>query len=263
MVAGLTLLAALLSVPSLNSGLWTDEVLTLVHYARLPVAQILTSFPDQNQHMLYSLLAHGSMRIFGEQPWALRLPAVIFGAGSIWALFLLGRRLFGETEALLACALMTVSYHRIWFSQDARGYTGMLFFSLLATWLWLEAMERDKWRHLARLLRLRRARSVDTHDDALCRRRARTHFPDRVAAVGQAPRAAWPGRRGIRAMRHTVAADLCASASAILPGHSAAPPPPNYRVAGRAGRGSTIPYGSCFRVCEACTPVSPSLPRRS
>jgi mannosyltransferase len=145
-LAGLTLLAALLSVPSLNSGLWTDEVLTLVHYARSPVAQILTSFPDQNQHMLYSLLAHCSMRIFGEQPWALRLPAVIFGAGSIWALFLLGRRLFGETEALLACALMTVSYHRIWFSQNARGYTGMLFFSLLATWLWLEAMERDKWR---------------------------------------------------------------------------------------------------------------------
>ena len=96
--------------------------------------------------MLYSLLAHGSMRIFGEQPWALRLPALIFGAGSIWALFLLARHLFGETEALLACALMTVSYHRIWFSQNARGYTGMLFFSLLATWLWLEAMERDKWR---------------------------------------------------------------------------------------------------------------------
>jgi 4-amino-4-deoxy-L-arabinose transferase-like glycosyltransferase len=95
--------------------------------------------------MLFSLLAHFSIRAFGEHPWSLRLPAVIFGAGSIWALFLLGRRLFGETEALLACALMTVSYHRIWFSQDARGYTGMLFFALLATWLWLVAMEGDNW----------------------------------------------------------------------------------------------------------------------
>jgi hypothetical protein len=41
---------------------------------------------------------------------------------------------------------MTVSYHQIWFSQNARGYTGLLFFTLLATWLWLEAMDRDDWR---------------------------------------------------------------------------------------------------------------------
>ena len=145
MVAALTLLAALLSVPSLNSCLWLDEVITLVHYARRPMGWILTSYPDQNQHMLYSLLAHCSLRIFGEQAWALRLPAVVFGAGSISALFLLGRRLVGESEALLACALMTVSYHRIWFSQDARGYTGLLFLTLLATWLWLEALDRDQW----------------------------------------------------------------------------------------------------------------------
>jgi hypothetical protein len=145
-LAALTLLAAVLSLPSLNSCLWLDEVLTLVHYARPSMAWILTSYADQNQHMLYSLLAHCCLRIFGEQAWALRLPAVVFGAGSIWALFLLGRRIMGETEALLACALMTVSYHRIWFSQDARGYTGLLFFPLLATWLWLETLDRGQWR---------------------------------------------------------------------------------------------------------------------
>jgi hypothetical protein len=142
----LTLLAALLSIPSLNSCLWLDEVVTMVHYARPPVVRILTSYPDQNQHMLYSLLAHCSLRVFGEQAWALRLPALVFGAGSIWALFLMGSRLVGETEALLACALMTVSYHRIWFSQDARGYTGLLFLTLLSTWLWLEALDRSQWR---------------------------------------------------------------------------------------------------------------------
>src|SRR4029077_4969670 len=41
---------------------------------------------------------------------------------------------------------MTVSYHHIWFSGNARGYMGLLFFTLLATWLWLEAMDRDDWR---------------------------------------------------------------------------------------------------------------------
>ena len=144
-LAGLTALAVLLRIPNLNSCMWLDEVLTMVRFARPSVSQILTSFPDQNQHMLYSLLAHASIRIFGEQAWALRLPSVGFGIASIWALFLVGRRLIGEKEALFACALMTVSYHHIWFSQNARGYMGLLFFTTLATWLWLEAMDRNSW----------------------------------------------------------------------------------------------------------------------
>ena len=141
----LSVLGLALRIPNLNSCMWLDEVLTMVNFARPPAAQIFTSFPDQNQHMLYSLLAHGAMRIFGEQPWALRLPSVVLGIASIWALFLVGRRLIGAKEALLACALMTVSYHHIWFSQNARGYMGLMFLTCLATWLWLEAMERNTW----------------------------------------------------------------------------------------------------------------------
>jgi 4-amino-4-deoxy-L-arabinose transferase-like glycosyltransferase len=145
-LAALTLIALVLRIPALNSCLWLDEVLTMARFAKPPLAWIFTSFPDQNQHMLYSLLAHGSLRLFGEQAWSLRLPSVLFGAGSVWALFLLGRKIAGDTEALLACALMTVSYHHIWFSQNARGYMGLLFFTLLGTWLWMEAIERDNVR---------------------------------------------------------------------------------------------------------------------
>jgi len=35
---------------------------------------------------------------------------------------------------------MTFSYHHVWFSQSARGYSGLLFFTILAAWLWLEAV---------------------------------------------------------------------------------------------------------------------------
>src|SRR3982751_1848184 len=41
---------------------------------------------------------------------------------------------------------MTVSYHHVWFSQNARGYTGLLMMSLLATWTWLEALRSDTWK---------------------------------------------------------------------------------------------------------------------
>jgi hypothetical protein len=142
----LSVLSLALRLPGLNSCMWLDEILTMVEYARPAAARIFTSFPDQNQHMLYSLLAHGSMRIFGEQAWSLRLPSVLFGIASLWALFLVGRCIVGRKEALLACALATVSYHHIWFSGNARGYMGLLFFTCLATWLWLEALERNRWR---------------------------------------------------------------------------------------------------------------------
>jgi mannosyltransferase len=144
LLTAMTLVAIVLRIPNLNSSLWLDEVLTMARYAKPPFSQIFISFPDQNQHMLYSLMAHGALRLFGEQAWSLRLPSVLFGAASIWPLFFLGRRISGEAQALLACALMTVSYHHIWFSQNARGYMGLLFFTLLATWLWLEAMDRDE-----------------------------------------------------------------------------------------------------------------------
>jgi mannosyltransferase len=141
----LSVVALGLRLWALGSCLWFDEVLTLVDFVRPPLRHIVSSFPSQNQHMFFSLLAHGSLAAFGESAWALRLPSVAFGVASIWALFLLGRQLVGRREALLACTLMVVSYHHVWFSQNARGYMGLLFFATLSTWLWLEAQERRRW----------------------------------------------------------------------------------------------------------------------
>src|SRR5215510_12901781 len=132
-LAFLCLLALVLRLWRLDTDLWHDEVLTLLDFVRTPIGEIVTRFPAQNQHMFFSVLSRFSISLFGESPWALRLPSVMFGAGSVWALFLLGRRLLGAREALMASALMTVSYHHVWFSQNARGYMGLLFFTPLTT----------------------------------------------------------------------------------------------------------------------------------
>ncbi|MDW8356214.1 MAG: glycosyltransferase family 39 protein [Bryobacterales bacterium] len=145
----LALLAAAalaLRLHRLDLPLWLDEIVTVRDFVRRPLLEILTLFPYQNQHMLYSLLARISVVLAGESPVSLRLPAVLFGVAGLSPLFLLGRRLAGVREALLSCALMTFSYHHVWFSQNARAYTASLFFTLLATWLWLEALEKNAWR---------------------------------------------------------------------------------------------------------------------
>jgi mannosyltransferase len=136
--------AAVLRLYALDSGLWYDEILTYVHYARLPFGEIITTYDDQNQHFLYSVLAHASFLSFGESGWSLRLPAVLFGVGSIWVLYLLGREVADTREGLLSAALLTFSYHHIWFSQNARGYIGLLFWTILSSWLLLRALRETR-----------------------------------------------------------------------------------------------------------------------
>jgi uncharacterized membrane protein len=114
-------LAAVLACDRSDGGLWWDEIRTLIDSVRAPVAQIVTTFPSNNQHTLYSVLAHASIALFGDEAWSLRLPAALFGVATIPALYFLAREFVGRTEALLGCLLLVVSYHHVWFSQNARG----------------------------------------------------------------------------------------------------------------------------------------------
>src|SRR5580700_6901202 len=81
-VAALTFLATWLRVAGIDKGLWLDEIYFLVVTVRHPLAEILTVFPGDTQHPLYSVLAWLSVHVFGEYPWSLRLPALLFGAAS-------------------------------------------------------------------------------------------------------------------------------------------------------------------------------------
>lgn len=141
-LALLTALAAVLRAIGLDGGLWYDEIRTLLDSVRSPLYQILTVFPGNNQHPLFSVLAHFSVQAFGEHAWSLRLPSLVLGAATAPALYLFAREFAGRTEALLASLLLTVAYHHVWFSQNARGYAALAFFTVLSSWLLLRGLRR-------------------------------------------------------------------------------------------------------------------------
>ena len=143
-VFALVAVALVSRVVGLNSGLWVDEVYSLVRSVRLPVGTILTEYWGDNHQPLYALLAHASRSIFGEAPWSIRLPAVLFGVASVPLLFALGQRVAPRRQALLAAWLLTVSYHHVWFSQNARGYSALAFFSLATLWALLRGVESGR-----------------------------------------------------------------------------------------------------------------------
>ena len=140
----LLFIAFILRLYHLGNGLWYDEIVTYVKYGRMPFAEILTTYDSENLHVLFALLANASVKIFGENDWSIRLPAVLFGVGSIWAIYLLGRYVGTAREGLLASAMLTFSYHHIWFSQNARGYMMLLFWTILSSWFFLRALREAR-----------------------------------------------------------------------------------------------------------------------
>ncbi|MDI3337078.1 glycosyltransferase family 39 protein [Defluviimonas aestuarii] len=132
--------AAGLRFYALERGIWYDEMLMHVSHMHLTPMQILTTFKDANNHILYTFLARLSIDAIGDTVTAIRLPAALFGIASIAAIYGFARRVMSWPEALAAALLLALSYHHLWFSQNARGYTALLFFSLLSSSFLIDAM---------------------------------------------------------------------------------------------------------------------------
>jgi mannosyltransferase len=136
----LLVVSFVLRLYKLGEGLWLDEIGMYLKYLTRPFGELLTTYDSENQHFLYTILARLSIQLFGDNGWALRFPALLFGCGSIWALFIFGCEITTRREAFLSSALLSLSYYHVWFSQNARGYTGLLFWTLYSSFIFLRAL---------------------------------------------------------------------------------------------------------------------------
>lgn len=142
-LAAILALAAALRVPGLNGPLWYDEILTVDTHLRLPWGEMMRAY-SMNHHYLHDVFAKASMTVFGDAAWAIRLPAMLLGLGAIAAMWWLALSVAGRGAAHATALLLALSYHHIWFSQNARGYTGLAFFSTVGMILFLRGIERPR-----------------------------------------------------------------------------------------------------------------------
>ncbi len=143
----LVAIAVIVRVIGLNGGLWVDEVYSLVRSFREPMGTILTEYWGDNHHPFYAVLAHISRAVFGESAWSIRLPAMLFGVAAVPMLWRLGERVASRREAIMAALLLAVSYHHVWFSQNARGYSAIAFFAIATLWALLRGVESGERRY--------------------------------------------------------------------------------------------------------------------
>ena len=135
-LAGVGLVMALATLSrflGLGLPLWFDEIATYVNSMQGTLWQIMSSFVSNNDHPFYTFLAKLSTDALGFSEWSFRLPAALFGIAAVPATYWLAARLLSRREALAAALMIAVSYHAVWFSQNARGYTIMLVAALICT----------------------------------------------------------------------------------------------------------------------------------
>lgn len=122
-----------------NISLEYDEIWTFTHYVPGECLKIFTDLATPNNHPLHSMLAKISIGIFGNELWALRLPALLAGCGLIPLLWYTVHKLKPSPEAgVIAIVWGAFHGYSLYYSQAARGYSLQMFF-VLATFLgmWL------------------------------------------------------------------------------------------------------------------------------
>jgi 4-amino-4-deoxy-L-arabinose transferase-like glycosyltransferase len=148
---GITLVGAVLRLYKLGEwAFWVDEA----HTFRDVVAPTESFWNSTiGYYPLSYLLLRGGMEWFlsDTEGW-LRLPFAFFGMMSVPALAIVGRNIVGRGGALIAAALLAVSPWHIYWSQNARAYSMVLFFVLMAAGAFYTAVVRRSWMlHVAAL----------------------------------------------------------------------------------------------------------------
>jgi uncharacterized membrane protein len=131
-IAAIVCLAAPLRIPLLSQPMRYDEAYTVTTYVSRPFYVGLSLYTQPNNHLFHTLLVHLAYLVFGNRPWALRLPAFVAGLLLVPATYVAAHSLYRTEGAILAAALTALSSVLIEYSTSARGYSLVcLFFIML------------------------------------------------------------------------------------------------------------------------------------
>jgi mannosyltransferase len=129
----ITLMGGSLRVLLLGSkGMWLDETFS-VWVASHSVVDMLQWIVKIDPHPpLYYLLLHYWIAHYGNQPYYVRLFSALFGTATIPIIYLIGKRISGVVVGLAAAVILALSLFNIYFAQETRMYTFLMFNAAVA-----------------------------------------------------------------------------------------------------------------------------------
>lgn len=131
----------------ISESLWFDEISALIDYAQYGPGAIIGTYFVQSNHVLHTLLSWCALSIVGgaSEP-VLRMPTFLAGIASIAAIVALVREAAlwqgvpTRARMSLVCGIAALSPIMVLESVEARGYSMMILFAALASWMFLRAV---------------------------------------------------------------------------------------------------------------------------
>ncbi len=145
--AAISIVAFVVILWTAPHGLWLDEA-TSVRIASLPLPSFLrfvTDGGEPNMALFHALLWPVAQLDASDR--ALRVLPIAFGSLALGATYLLGRRLFDTTTAVVAIILLAVHGFTTRYATEVRGYSLMVLLTLLAALVLHRAVteRRRRW----------------------------------------------------------------------------------------------------------------------
>lgn len=132
-VVGLTLVGAALRFSTLGlQSFWRDEAVT-VRLVRLSLTGMMRSLPSsESTPPLYYTVAWWWSKLFGTSEVGLRSLSALVGTAAIPVAYGAAKQLISTRAGILAAGFTAASPLLIWYSQEARSYSLLVFFSALS-----------------------------------------------------------------------------------------------------------------------------------
>src|SRR6185295_6668297 len=125
------LLGLFLSLYGFDRSFWLDEFGTLWTIQGSASEVITRTLSFQGQSPLYYLITWCWIQLFGVSEIALRLPSLLFGIGTTWIVYLLGKRISNHRLGVIAASVIWLSPGLVRANADARPYALALFMTAL------------------------------------------------------------------------------------------------------------------------------------
>ena len=127
--------AILFRLVHIKDGMSHDESYTFIVFSSTSLFNIVTNYQLPNNHVLNSLLIYFSTHLFGIQPWAVRLPALLAGVLLVPATYAFAKTVYDKYTALVGALLVAILPGAILYATTARGYSLVALFTVLTLWL--------------------------------------------------------------------------------------------------------------------------------
>ncbi|MDP3991499.1 MAG: glycosyltransferase family 39 protein [Candidatus Colwellbacteria bacterium] len=151
----------LVNLPAAPPGLYPDEAMNGNNTLEaLATRDWKVFYPENNgREGLFINIQSLSIALFGNEPWALRLPSALFGILTVLGVYFLTRELFRESKhrstiALLAAFLLATSFWHINFSRI--GFRAIMAPAFLTWGIYLTLLVLNKIRETSGKIKFRR-----------------------------------------------------------------------------------------------------------